>query len=106
MCNYKVLNDKPNEQEIDNCKGHNKDTCPLPNSCQTKSIIYQANVDCNIAVYKQKCCLGLCEATFVKERFGNHKKSFNPNKHENKKDYQKNFGQSKIAMEHQKLYGK
>ena len=43
----------------------------------------------------------------VKDRFGNHKKSFNHL--ENIKmirNYQKNFGKSKSAMEHQKLHGK
>ena len=30
----------------------------LPNSCQTKSILYQANIDCDIAGCKQKCYVG------------------------------------------------
>ena len=41
MHNYKILNDKPNKTGINNCNCCNKDTCPLPNSCQTKCIIYQ-----------------------------------------------------------------
>ena len=44
----KILNDKPNETGINNCNYRKKDTCPLPNSCQTKRIIYQANFDCDI----------------------------------------------------------
>ena len=44
--------------------------------------IYQANIDCDIAGYKQKCYLGSCETTF-KDRFGNHKKSFSHLKHKN-----------------------
>ena len=28
MHNHKVLNGKPNEMGINNCNGHNKDTCP------------------------------------------------------------------------------
>ena len=92
MHSHKVLNDKLNEMKINNCNCRNKDNCPLPNSCQTKCIIYQANIDCDIAGYKQKCCLGSCETTF-KDRsstlnikmIGNH---------------QKNFGKSKRAMEH------
>ena len=52
--NHKVLNDKPNETVIDNCNCRNKYTCPLPNSCQTKSLIYQDNIDCDIAGYKQE----------------------------------------------------
>ena len=76
MHNHKLLNDKTNETGINNCNCHNKDTCPLPNSCQTKCIIYQANIDCDIAGYKQKCYFGSCETTF-KDCFGNHKKSLN-----------------------------
>ena len=37
MHNHKVPNDKPGETEIDNYNCRNKDTCPLPNSCQTES---------------------------------------------------------------------
>ena len=64
MHNHKVLNDKPNETGIINWNCRNKDTCPLPNSCQTKCIIYQANIDYDIDGYKQKCCLGSCETIF------------------------------------------
>ena len=77
-----ILNDQPNETGINNCNCSNKNTCPLPHSCQTKCIVYQANIDCDIAGYKQKCYLGLCETTF-KDHFGNHKNSFNHVKHKN-----------------------
>ena len=92
-------NNKPNQTGINNCNCRNKDTCLLPNSCQTKCIIYQANIDSDIAGYKQNCYLGLCETTF-KDRFGNHKISFNHVKH----NHQKNFGKSKSAMDHQKSH--
>ena len=105
MHNHKVLNDKPNEMGINNYNCRNKDNCPLPNTCQTKYIIYQANIDCDIAGYKQKCYLGSCETTF-KYRFGNHKKSFNHLKHKNDTELSKEFWESKSAMEHQKLHGK
>ena len=72
MHNHKVLKDKPNETAINNCI----DTGPLPDSCQTKHIIYQANTDCDIAGYRQKSYLGSCTTTF-RDRFGNHKKLFN-----------------------------
>ena len=49
MYNHKVLNEKPDETGIYNCNCCNKDNCPLPNSCQTKSINYQANIDSDIA---------------------------------------------------------
>ena len=80
--NHKVLYDKPNETGINNCNCSNKDTYTLPISCQTKWIIYQANIDCDIAGYKRKCYLGSCETTF-KDRFWNHKKSFNNVKQKN-----------------------
>ena len=57
---HKVLNEKPNETDIDNCNCHNKDTSPVTNSWQKKSIIYQHNIDCNIVGYKQKCYPGSC----------------------------------------------
>ena len=60
-----------------------------------------SNIDYDIAGYKQKCYLGSCETTF-KDRFGNHKKSFNHLNHKMIRNYQKNFGKSKSAMEHQK----
>ena len=61
MYNHKILNDKPNETAINNSNCCNKDTCPLPNNCQVKCIIYQANMDCDIVGYKQNCLLGSCE---------------------------------------------
>ena len=90
MHNHKVLNDKPNEISINNCNCFNKDNCPLPNSCQTECIIYQANIDCEIAGYKQRYYLGSCETTF-KDRVGNHKKSFNHIKHKNDRKLSKEF---------------
>ena len=78
MHNHKVLNDKPNETAINNCI----DTGPLPTSYQTKYIIYHANIDCDIAGYRQKCYLGSCTTTFT-DRFGNHRKLFNHVKHRN-----------------------
>ena len=58
MHNHKVPNDRPGETEIDNYNCRNKDTCPVPNSCQTKSKIYQANIDCDIAGNTQKYYFG------------------------------------------------
>ena len=94
MHNQKVLNDKPNETGINNCNCRNKDTSPLPNRSQTKCIIYQANIDCDIARYKQKCYIGSCETTF-KDCFGNYKKSFNHVKHENDTELSKEFWEIK-----------
>ena len=70
--NHKVPDNKPDETRINNCNCLNKDTCPLPNSCQTKCIV----IDCDITGYKQKCYLSSFETIF-KDRLGNHKKFFN-----------------------------
>ena len=61
MHNHKVLNDKPDETGINNATAVIKTIVFYQNSCQTKRIIYQANIDCDIAGYKQKCYLGACE---------------------------------------------
>ena len=90
---------------INNCNCRNKDNCPLPNSCQTKCIIYQANIDCDIAGYKQKCYLGSCETT-LKIVSGIIKSRSTTLNIKMIRNYQKNFGKSKSAMEHQKLHGK
>ena len=83
-----VRNDKPNETEITNCNCRNRDIYPLPNSCQTKCIVYQANIDCDIAEYKQKCFLNSCQTAF-KDRFENHNRSFNHVKHKNEVELSK-----------------
>ena len=105
MHNDKVLNDKPNEMGINNCNRRNKDNCPLPNSCQTKCIIYQANIaltvtsldtnkNATLAHVKQhlKIVSGIiksCSTTINIKMIRN---------------YQKNFGKLKSAMEYQKLH--
>ena len=90
MHNHKVLNGKPNETGINKWNFRNKDTYHLPNSCQTKCIVYQTNIYCDIAGYKQKCYLGSCETTF-EDRFGNHKKSLNDDKYNNDTKLSKEF---------------
>ena len=47
-----------------------------------KTSYYQAKIDVDIAGYKHKYYLGSCKTTF-KDRFKNHKKSFNHVKREN-----------------------
>ena len=104
MHNHKALIDKPYEMGINNCNCRNKDNCPLPNNCQKKCIIYQANIQCDIAGYKQKRYLGSCETT-SNDRLGNHKKSFKYLKNENDPKLSKEFwkikkrnGTSKITL--------
>ena len=102
MHNHKILNDKPNVTGINNCNCCNKDTCPLPDSCQMKCIIYQTNIDCDIhknitlAHVKQhsKITLEIIKSCSTMLNIKMTQK------------YQKNFGKSKSTMEHQKLLGK
>ena len=90
MHNHKVLHNKSNEMEINNCNCRDKDTCPLPNICQKKGKTYRASTGYDIAGYKQKCYLDSCKTTF-KGRFGNDKKSFNHVKHKNDTVLSKQF---------------
>ena len=94
MPNMNSYTDINNHKGIDNCKYHNKNTCPLPNSFQTTGVIYQANIDCDIGGYKQKCYLDSRETTF-KYRLGNHKKLFNLVKHKNNREPPKEFWEIK-----------
>ena len=104
MHNQKVLNNKPNETGINNCNGRNKDTCPLPNSYQTKCIIkptltvtsLDVNKNVTLAHVKQHLkivseIIKSCSTTLYIKMIRN---------------YQKNLEKSKSAVEHQKLYGK
>ena len=100
--NRKVLNNKPKEMRITNCNCCNKDICSQPNSCQTKCIVYQANIDCDTAGYKQKCYLCSCETTF-EDSFGNHKELFNHAKHENHMELSKEFLEIKKCNGSQKI---
>ena len=102
MHNHKVLTDKPNETGINNFNCRNTDTCPVPNSCQTKYIIYQVNIDCDIAGWKQKIYLCSCETTF-KDLSGNHKKSFNHVKHKHDTEQSKEFWEIKKHNETPKI---
>ena len=95
MLNWKVLNDKPNETGINNGNCRNKDTCPLPKSSQMKCIVYQANIDFNIAGYKHvtqhlKIVSGIIKSRSTMLII------------KTARNYQKNFEKSKSAMEHQK----
>ena len=90
---------------INNCNCRNKGTCPLTKSCQTKCIVYQANIDCDIAGYKQNCYLGSCETTF-KDGFGNLKSRSTMLNIKTTRNYQKTFGKLKSAVERQKSQGR
>ena len=71
-----------------------KKSVPEPPFIHTICTVYEANIYRDIAGYKQKCYLGLCETTF-KNRFGNHKKSLNHVKHKNDTELSKFFWEIK-----------
>ena len=48
----------------------------MPGECTTKNILYEATLEANLPNYGKKIYKGISEPSF-KERFGNHKKSFN-----------------------------
>ena len=105
MHNHKVLNDKPNEMGVNNCNCRNKDNCPLPNSCQTKCIIYQANINCESLDTNKNATLAHVKQ-HLKIVSGIIKSRSTTLNIKMIRNYQKNFGKSKSAMEHQKLHGK
>ena len=74
----------------------------LYHSCQTKCIIYQANIHCEIAGYKQNFTLAPVKQhlKIVSEIIKSLSTTLNTKIIRN---YQKNFGKSKSEIEHQKL---
>jgi hypothetical protein len=62
-----------------NCNCRNKDTCPLNGECLVSNIIYQATIS---TADKVDTYVGSTATTF-KTRYGNHKLSFNNEKHMN-----------------------
>lgn len=79
--NKKILSPKVNTNQR-TCNCINKNTCPLEQKCLTKNIVYKATVTSNCPTYKSKIYFGLCETTF-KQRYSNHKRSFNIARYKN-----------------------
>ena len=65
----------------------NKSNCPLKETCLTPKMIYQADVR-NDVDDEYKFYYSLTESSF-KERFGNHTKSFNHRRYQNKTESSK-----------------
>ena len=103
--NHKILKDKPNETGISNYNYRNKDACPLPSSCQTKFINYQANIDCYIVRCKQNFTLTHLKQhlKIVSGIIRSCSTTLNPKMMRN---YQNNLGKSKSVIKQQKLHGK
>ena len=78
MHNKEVIMEKKKQSVKCNCV--NKPDCPLSNQCQITNIIYKAKITSNLGNCNEKIFYGISEGTF-KQRYGNHKKSFNHEKH-------------------------
>ena len=72
-----IISHTPTPKIEDTCSCRDTNTCPLDNSCNTESIIYEAEVTTtrpNLEVVHKKY-IGMTEGRF-KQRFYNHKSSF------------------------------
>ena len=58
-----------------NCR-EDPDGCPMPGECTTPNLLYEGNITSDLPNYGEKIYKGISEPPF-KNRFGNHKKSFN-----------------------------
>jgi len=62
--------------ERGDCNCRNRNDCPLGGECLTKNVLYEATITSSIRNYGEKIYIGISEPPF-KERYANHKKSFN-----------------------------
>ena len=76
--NKEVITEKKTEAAKCNCI--NKPDCPLSNQCQITNIVYKAKIASNLRKYHEKIYYRTSKGTH-KQRYGNHKKSFNHEKH-------------------------
>ena len=88
MHNKEVITEKKTEAAKCNCIS--KPDCPLSNHYQILNIIYKAKITSNLRNYHEKVYYGTSEGTF-KQRYGNHKKSFNHEKHRTDKELSKEY---------------
>ena len=77
----KVNEDTNSNEPVKTCSCPRNTECPLNNCCYEKDIQYSAEVTSNLPNYGTKIYKGICATTW-KERFGNHKKSFNNEEYE------------------------
>ena len=91
---------KDSSKQLCNCRNANE--CPLNNMCLTKDLVYQAEVitkeDNDIKTY-----IGMTATTF-KDRYRNHKKSFEDIKHENDTELSKHVWKLKLDNKQFSIY--
>ena len=88
--NSKITNKLTGNKKPCNCQ--NKQNCPLSGKCQTPDIVYLAEVSTNSG---SKLYIGGTED--FKERYGNHKKSFNHRKYQTESELSKYIRRLKDA---------
>ena len=88
--NKKIVNENVPNPTGRSCNCTNRATCPLNQNCLTSNIVYEAEIRADVANYKPKIYIGLCETTF-KKRYANHKTSFTNQSHENATELSKEF---------------
>ena len=83
---------KDRNEKLCNCRNVNE--CPLNKMCLTKDLIYQAEVTTKDQS-DRKTYIGMTSTTF-KDRYRNHKKSFDDIKHENDTELSKHVWKLKL----------
>ena len=83
--NTKVLSQKPLPVPNHGCNCRVKTSCPLEGKCLTPAIVYKAEVTSNSVTHSY---IGMTSGPF-KERYNNHKKSFNLARHEKETELSK-----------------
>ena len=78
---------KTKSRTIDTCNCRRKDERPLPGKCQTKNLIYRANIT-TADNGETKHYIGMTANPF-KERYRNHTKSFKDKKYANETELSK-----------------
>ena len=86
----KIILNKPVNQTTRKCNCINKNTCPLNGNCLLQNILYIATIKSNKKNYQPRNYKGIRENTF-KERYADHKRSFNINRYKN---------DTKLSVEH------
>ena len=79
--NKRILEDKV-ELTPGDCNCRESEECPMPGECTTPNLLYEATVTSNLPRYGSKLYKGISEPPW-KDRYGNHKKSFNNQKYKN-----------------------